>query len=73
MGKHQIEFKKNARTFSKYSATQENIKTERRLQNSYKKENFIPEIKPMVENLQDELCQLENKQENGAKLCAKIR
>ena len=29
--------------------------TERRLQNIYKKENFKPEIKLMIENLQDEL------------------
>ena len=38
---------------------QENIRIsilKRRLQNLYKKENFKPEIKPMVENLQDELC-----------------
>ena len=34
----------------------------RRLQNLYKKENFKPQIKPMIENLQDELYQLENKQ-----------
>ena len=27
----------------------------RRLQNLYKKENFKPEIKPTIENLQDEL------------------
>ena len=33
-----------------------------RIQNLYKKENFKPEIKPMIENLQDELYQLENKQ-----------
>ena len=38
---------------------QENIRIsilKRRLQNLYKKENFKLEIKPMVENLQDELC-----------------
>ena len=33
-----------------------------KIQNLYKKENFKPEIKPMTENLQDELYQLENKQ-----------
>ena len=33
-----------------------------RLQNLHKKENFKPEIKPKIENLQDELYQLENKQ-----------
>ena len=37
------------------------------------KENFKPEIKPMIENLQDELYQLENKQAKGAKLRANIR
>ena len=37
---------------------QENIRIpilKRRLQNLYKKENFKPEIKLMIENLQDEL------------------
>ena len=37
---------------------QENVRVsilKRRLQNFYKKENFKPEIKPMKENLQDEL------------------
>ena len=33
----------------------------KRLRNIYKKENFKPEIKPMIENLQDELYKLENK------------
>ena len=33
-----------------------------RLQYLHNKENFKPEIKPKIENLQDELCQLENKQ-----------
>ena len=37
------------------------------------KENFKPEIKPMIENLQDEIYQLENKQKKGDKLCANIR
>ena len=40
---------------------------------SIKKENFKPEIKPMIENLQDELYQIENKQAKGAKLRANIR
>ena len=39
----------------------------------YKKENFKPEIKPMIENLQDEFYQLEKKRAKGAKLCANIR
>ena len=42
-------FKENTRTFSKNSTTQENIRISR-LQNLYKKENFKPEIKPMIEN-----------------------
>ena len=42
----------------------------RRLRNLYKKENFKSEIKPMIENLQDELSQLENKQAKSAKLRA---
>ena len=33
----------------------------KRLRSIYKKENFKPEIKPMIENLQDELYKLENK------------
>ena len=32
------------------------------MRNLYKKENFKPQIKPVIENLQDELYQLENKQ-----------
>ena len=50
-----------------------NFKNEIRLQNLYKKENFKPEIKSMIENLQDELYQLENKQAKSAKLHANIR
>ena len=45
-----------------------NFKNEIRLQNLYKKENFKPEIKPMIENLQNE-----HKQAKGAKLCVNIR
>ena len=45
----------------------------RRLQNLYKKENVKPEIELMIENLQDELYELENKQGEGAKLGANIR
>ena len=37
------------------------------------KENFEPKIKPMIENLQDQLYQYENKQGKGAKRCAGIR
>ena len=39
----------------------------------YKKENFKPDFKPMIEKLQDELYQLENKQAKCAKLHANIR
>ena len=36
------------------------------------KENFEPKIKPLIENLQNELYQLENKQAKGANVCANI-
>ena len=36
------------------------------------KENFEPKIKPLIENLQNELYQLENKQVKGANVCANI-
>ena len=45
----------------------------RRLRNLYKKENFKPEIKPMIENLQDELYQFENKKAKIVKLLANMR
>ena len=47
--------------------------TEGRLQNLYEKENSKPEIKPMIENLQDGLYQLENNEAKGTKLGANIR
>ena len=50
-----------------------NFETNIRLQNLYKKENFKPKIKQLIENLQGELYQLENKQPKGAKLRANIR
>ena len=37
------------------------------------KRKFEPKIKPLIENLQDELYQWENKQGKDAKLCANIR
>ena len=46
------------------------METERRL---IQKGNFKPKIKPMIEKLQDELYQLENKQAKAAKLGANIR
>ena len=36
-------------------------------------ENFKPEFKPMIENLQEKLHQGKQKQSNGAKICASIR
>ena len=39
----------------------------------YKRENFKSEIKPMIEKLQDELYQSEDKQAKGDKLFANIR
>ena len=69
-------FKENGRTFSKTSASQGNIRISRlkkRLRNLYKEENFKPEIKLTIKNLQDELYQLENKQAKCAKLRAKIK
>ena len=69
-------FKENGRTFSKTSTSQGNIRISRlkkRLRNLYKKENFKPEIKSVIKNLQEELYQLENKQAKCAKLRAKIK
>ena len=69
-------FKENAATYSKNLTAQRNIRISRlkkRLQNLYKREKFKPEIKPMIENLQAELYQLENQQGKGSKLCGKIR
>ena len=67
-------------TFSKNSTTQENIRISRLKKDcktsnqiKKKKENFKPDKKPMIENLQDELYQLINKQAIGAKLCSNIR
>ena len=37
-----------------------------------KKENFKPQIKPMIENVQNEFYQLENKKATGSKTCANI-
>ena len=37
------------------------------------RKDYKPEIKPMMENLQDELYQLENKQVEGAKLRVNMR
>ena len=67
--------KDNTRSFAKNSTRQENIRISRlkkRLRNLYKKENFKPEIKPMINNLQDELYILESKQAQGAKIRANI-
>ena len=69
-------FKDNGRTFSRNSNTQRYIRISRlrkSLQNLCKKENFKPEIKSIIKNLQDELSQFQNKQANGAKPHAKIK
>ena len=55
---------------------QENIRISRlkkRLRNLYRKENFKPEIKSLINNLQDELYSIESKQVRGAKIRASIR
>ena len=44
LGNTKSSFKENARNFSKNSITQGNVKTERRLQNLYKKENFKSQL-----------------------------
>ena len=54
---------KNAGTFFKNSTKQEKVKISRpkqRLKNLYKKENFEPESKPMIQTLLDEPYQLES-------------
>ena len=69
-------FKGNPRTFSKNSTAQENIgisKLKEDCKTYTKKKNFQPEIQPIVENLQNEFYQLEDKQAKGAKLGTTIR
>ena len=69
-------FKENDNIFSKNCTTQENITILRlkygKKEHLHKRENFKPEIKPLIENLQSELYQLEKKQAKGAKLRANI-
>ena len=68
--------KDKARIFSKNSTKQENIRISRhkkRLRNLYEKENYKPEIKPMINIFQDELYCLESKQAKGTKIRANIR
>ena len=49
-------FKENVRTFSKSSTTQEiRILKPKKTMTFAQKENFEPKIKPMIENLRDEL------------------
>ena len=45
----------------------------RQKENLYKRKNFKLKFKPMIENLQDELYQLQNKRQKGAKLRCSIR
>ena len=68
----QSHFKENAKILSINSTTQENVRISR-LKEDCQTSNFKPEMKPMIENLQDELYQLENKQAKGAKLGVNIR
>ena len=35
-------------------------------------ENFKPELKPLIENLQEKLCQGKHKESKGAEICASI-
>ena len=49
------------------------VKTEKRLQDIYKKKKSSNQNKPTTENFKDELYQLEKRQAKGAKLCADIR
>ena len=66
--------KDNARIFSKNSTKKENISIsglKKRLRNLYKKENYKPEIKPMINTF--ELYLLESKQAKGTKIRANIR
>ena len=69
------QIKENARSFSKNYTKQENIRISRlkkRLRNLYKK-NFKLEIKPVINNLQDELYSLECKHARGAIIRANVR
>ena len=58
-GNSKSSFKENARTFSKTSANQEIriSKLKKKTMKFVSKENFEPKIKPMIENLRDELYQ----------------
>ena len=73
MGLHQIRFKENNKIPFKNSTTQENIRISKKAMKFVQKENFEPKIKPMIENLQNAIYQLENKQAKGAKLHGNIR
>ena len=58
-GNSKSSFKENARTFSKTSTNQEIriSKLKKKTMKFVQKENFEPKIKPMIENLRDELYQ----------------
>ena len=49
------------------------MKTKKNTEKLKKRKSFKPEIKPMIENFQDELYQLENKQAKCVKLQSNIR
>ena len=74
-GNTKSSFKENARTFSKSYTTQENVRISKPKKNyeNCTKENFEPKIKPMIENLQNEIYHLKNKQAKGDKRRANIR
>ena len=70
------QIKDKIRSLSKNSTKQENTRISRlkkRRRNLYKKENYNPKIKPMINTFQDELYLLEAKQANGARIRANIR
>ena len=69
-------FKENARTFSKNSISQENIRISK-LKEDYKtytkKKISNQKLNQWLKNLEDELYQLQNKQAKGAKHGSNIR
>ena len=72
--KYKIKY--TATIFFKNSTKQENIRISRlkkRLRNLYKKENYKPETKPVINTSEDDVYFLESKQAKGAKIGANIR
>ena len=56
-----------------HSRKYQNFQTNKEIKKLLPKKKFLPETKLMIENLQDELYQLENKQAKGTTPCANIR